>query len=107
MLDPPGRVLGGRTDDVLVYRDCEVLSEEGLDAAVALLVRVVERRLSEVILLVEVGAGTVLEEQTNERQFHIRMHRAYTFVIARIANCCAIVRTLQMNVGTSLQEQAR
>ena len=66
MLDPSGRVLGGRTDDVLAYGDREVLSEEGLDAVVALLVRVVERRLSEVILLVEVGAGTVLEEQTND-----------------------------------------
>ena len=107
MLDPLRRVLGGRTDDVLVYGDREVLSEECLDAVVALLVRVVERRLSVVILLVEVGAGTVLEEQTNERQFHIRMHRGYTDVIARIANCCVIVRTLQMNVGTSLQEQAR
>ena len=62
MLDPPGRVLGGRTDDVLAYGNREVLSEEGLDAVVALFVRVVERRLSEVILLVEVGAGTVIRD---------------------------------------------
>ena len=130
MLDPPGRVLGGRTDDVLSYDDGKVFSEEGLDAEMALLVRVVKRRLSwvvitlrivspveghpmvrahhrnDAILFVEIRAGTVLKKHTNKRRLFIHIPKKTGPVTARFVEWCSIARTHEMNVGTPLQEQA-
>ena len=119
MLDAPRRVLGGRTDDVLSYRDREVLAEEGLHARMLnkissvrgdRFVGHVERRASFFIFSVNIRRGTPFQKEPGDTYLSNYVH--LTFLLNGNTTCfvkrrSSVERIREMNVGALVQQKQR